>query len=750
MLIAKKTDGMKREDLVEFVGKDLQDTCYKELEARDEWNRQSQIAFARRNTLYMDGKQYLAPTISRDGRIFDWQQVDVDKSNKKPKFANTFNIVYADGIKFVAVVSQRQLNMRCVPNDPMDQSEVISCREGNAAIQHLHRHWKLQRQSFDIAFNLWSTSAVYLHTRYATDSRRFGTVEVPRYEYREEMLIPAGFRCSNCGNVAMAEICPACTMPLNPLNYQDEVRVEVPYEDGVKSFAKGNVDLKILTCLDVSHSFSACSVQEMDWIDYSTMEPKYRLKSIYNIEGEGYEEDTDRLSWMDAEYAKGAIESPTGSLPYDPRTDRWRHSQRWIRPEVYNAFSLSQRNALRKMNPDGSRIVSIGERIIQIDHEKLDDYWAVIKTGTGPRISSPALCHHIIPEQDSINNFFNLGEETLLRAIPKTFVDAALVDPEVMKDTEAIVSELIRVKMRTGEKISDMIGALPVARMQDQTMPFAEMMRTYARDTDGVQPAIFGGGEAAPTFRQEQQRKNQALMQFAPVFTNMQNGVVDATRNGLRELAKYGVGTERIPSNNPMVPATTLTIGNLREGGYEVEADESWPQSIPEKQEHISKMSQENPIMAGALGWVDPMNIAEINSIFGMDGMFVQGDAERNRAMTKIQKLLSEQPIQEPDMMTGGVIEMSSMPADEFELKNPVFFAQIFYAWCVGEAGVQLQETNPDGFQNVMLHWKEIDQAAQMQMLPPPVEGEEGEPPAGEPPSDPGAPPEQVLQPIEG
>jgi hypothetical protein len=381
-----------------------------------------------------------------------------------------------------------------------------------------------------------------------------------------------------------------------------------------------------------------------------------------------------------------------------------------------------------------------------MDAEVLDDYWAAIKTGTGPTVSSEPLCRHIIPEQDSINNFFNMGEETLLRAIPKTFIDSSLIDPELMKETEGIVSELIRVKLKTSERIGDMMGALPVARMNDQMMPFAAMMRDYARDTDGVQPAIFGGGEAAPTFRQEQQRKNQALMQFAPVFTNMQDGAVDVTKNGLRELAKYGVGKERIPSGNPMVPSVTLTIANLRSSGYEVEAVENYPQSIPEQQEHISKLSQENPAMAAAMGLSDPMNITKINGLFGLDGMFVQGEAERNRALGTIQKLLAEQPIQEPDPMTGEMIEMSSQPADEFELKNPMFFAQVFYAWCVGDTGVQMQRSNEIGFKNVMLHWKEIDQAAQMQAMPPPEEGVGDPPPPEEEPPAMGEP----LPPIEG
>lgn len=749
MLLNTSKKELSKDELIKLVESPLLDAISKELEMKEEVNRQTQIAMARRDTLYMAGKQYLYPTFSRDGRTLDWKQVDgdgSDKSNKKRHFANTFNIIYADGIKFVSVVSQRQLNMKCVPDDPMVQQQVMTCKEGDAAIAHLNRYWNTQRKAVEISHHLWATSAVYLNTEYATNKRLHGSISVPQFEYVPEELFPAGYVCTNCGTVAMANECPACQMPLSPLNYQDAISIEVPYANGVKEYPKGNVDLNIYTTFEVSHSFAAKSRDDMDWLSLDLMEPKWRIQSQYEIDDEsdnsGFGDRASSVSIMEAEMARQDVESPGGACRYDAVNNLWLHSRKWIMPEVYHALPLTQRKVMREKFPDGVKLCIVGDKLVKMEAQALSDAWAVIKTGTGPYVTSAPLCQNIIPNQDAINNFFNMGEETLLRHIPKTFVDASLIDPEVQKENEALVGELIRVKLKSTERLSDMMGQLPMARMSDQMMPFAASLREYARDSDGIQPAIFGGGEAAPTFRQEQQRKNQALMQLAPTFVNIQNGMVDATKNALKQLAKYGVGQERIPSKDPMTPSLTLTIANLQESGYEVEAVESDAQTIPEKQERISTISQENPGMASALGWDDPMNIVEMNRIFGVDGLFAPGVSERNRAIAKIQELLVAAPVQQQDPMTGQMIEVSSIPADDFELKNATVFAKVYYAWCIGDAGVEMERVNTLGFNNVKLHWLEIDQAAQAQMMPPPEEG--GAPPSDEPP-----PPESELPPLE-
>lgn len=722
LIVNKNPEPLGQQDLIRQVGDKLRACVYKELELPVEANRQAQIALARRNYMYMEGKQYLAPQWSSDGRSWDWAQVQVDdKNGKKRKFASVYNIIYADGIKFIAVVGQRPPNMKAVPEDPMLPEHVNLASDANTAALHLHKQWNIRRRMKEIAFYLWSTGPVFLHTKYVSDAVRYGTEEVPRLSTRPEVIQPAGIKCTNCGNVAMANDCPVCAFPLDPFYYQDAISVEVPYQDGVEVYPKGGVDLGIKTVFDVGTSFGARTLEECDWLTDDAMESRWKLMSMYGLSDEDLKPaSNERGSVTDAHLAKEMIESPNGVATYDRANDMVLHSRKYLRPTVYHALAAEDRAIMQTQFPHGAYIVFCGDKIVQIEARNMDDYWAVCKTGTGPKISDPPLCNGIIPIQDDLNDFVNMGRETILRAIPKTFVDGSLLDPQALKENEALVGEIIRVKLGTNQSIGSLVQALPTAKMNEQMMPFGEFLRGYSREIDGVQPAIYGGGQPANTFRAENQRKNQALMQLQPPFEEMQEAVRVATRNGIKELARYGTGTVKVPSKDPMVPTRHLQLEALQETGWDIEAEESAPTTIGEKQERVASLSQENPDLAAALGFAHPMNVAEMQRMFGVDGLYTPGAMQLKKALATIQQLLQEQPIEDVDPMTGQPMQQPSQMPDPYEFKDAAFMSQVFHAWVLSDAGQQYAQQNPIGFENVKLFGGQLDQMAAPPMMPPP------------------------------
>lgn len=744
LIVDGNPEVLPEQELIERHGGELRDVIYKELELPVEINRQEQISFARRNQLYMEGKQYLAPKLGDNGRTLDWSPVNVDsKDGKKRLFASVYNIILADGAKFIAVVGQRPPNVKAVPIDPMIAANVSSADNADTARMYLHRQWNIRRRMKEIAFYQWATGPVFLKTQYVADAQRFGTMQLPRIETRPEVLRAAGMECSVCGTVAMDMTCPACSAPMDPFSYQDEVSVEVPYENGVEVFPRGSVDLDIKTVFEVGVPFNARQLSECDWLTEDSMVPEWKLRAKYDLGDKSIlTNETERSSVEDARLAKEMIESPSGVSCYDQRTKSALESFKWIRPSVYHAFGPELRKQLQEQCPDGARITIVGARVVEIKNESMDDIWAVCKTGPN-KISDPPLCHAIIPIQDDINDFVNMGRETLLRAIPKTFIDSSLVDPQALKDSEAIIAELVPVKLGTNQSIGNLIGQLPTAKMNEQTMPFGSWLRDYSREIDGVQPAIYGGGTPANTFRAENQRKNQALMQLQPPFEEMQEAVRVATKNGVKLLAKYGTGSVKAPSRDPMTPTRHLQLEDLQLEGWELEAEESVPQSLGEKQERVAALSQENPDMAAALGFSHPMNVAEMQRMFGIEGLYNPAAMQLKKALGVIQELVNEVPIDDFDPMTGQPMRVSSQTPDPYEFKDAGFMAQVFHAWVLSDAGQQAARLNPEGFENVKLFGQQLDQMA----APPPMPMEGGEvPEQGSAPESAPAPVEQMPE----
>jgi hypothetical protein len=268
-------------------------------------------------------------------------------------------------------------------------------------------------------------------------------------------------------------------------------------------------------------------------------------------------------------------------------------------------------------------------------------------------------------------------------------------------------------------------------------MPVAEMMRQYTREADNIQPALFGGGDPAPTWRQDQQQKAGALQGLQLPFESMQDFVSDVLEDGIRLGARHGVGSVSVPATGFGDVGETVDLGELEELGWHIEAADTAPQSYSEKVTKLSGLAQEAPQLAQSIGLGHPINAGATKAYFGVDEFYAPGEFMFQMVMNRIQKLLAEPPIPpQLDPMTGMpmVDPMTGMPAEETSSVQPDPFldqdhstiATIIREWCMSPAGQQAEQDETKFFQNVKLHGMAQDQAAQMAamaMQPPPEEG---------------------------
>jgi hypothetical protein len=666
---------LTKEQLLELLSEPLTQVIRDELDRPNEAARLAQVAIAERNYLYWQGKQYLTPKYDTEARTIGYVSALEGPNRNRRKFASCYNIIYGDGIKFVAIVGQRRPNQKCVPDIPDDEEQNRKAKDADAAKTHLHRTWEIRRRMKEIAFHLWTTGPVFFYTHYVADGHKYGWTQEPVMDVAQQELPEGGTR-------------------------------GVPNITGVEQYPKGAVELDILSIFHVSVPFGKKSLGDCDWLNYQAREPKHRIKAIHpDLPDEISEGAEDTPTERDAAEAIDKTASPTGTQ--EEQADRkWLYELRWIRPKVYEALEKEHRDLLYERFPNGLKVIRVQGKVIDLVPEKLDDYWTVCKTGTGEYINSEPLCFTYIPVQDDTNDFFNMGRETILRGIPKVLVDGQLIDTVALEKNEPVIAEVIRTKLGTGQDIGKMIGQLPTARFSDQLMPFWKAIRDTSRENGGISPVLFGGGPPTPTYREAAQRKNQALMQLQPPFDEMQMSVAGFTTNGIRELARYGSDTVTVPpeTGGGLEESYVLNLAMLQEDGWHVEPEESVPMSFGEKVERIGQIAAENPGLAQSIGMTHPMNVESVHQMFGVEDFYQPGAHERAKVLKVIQRLLTEAPLQDMDPMTGQVIELPSIEPDEFTDKNHIFFVEIVRAWCNSPAGLRQEETNPEGYRNVKLY----------------------------------------------
>lgn len=704
-------------------------------------DRLAQIARAKKAALYWQGKQYLAPKFDADSLTIDWVPVAFDREKKKV-FNRVDNVILGDGIKYAALLGQRKLNQRCVPDDPDNIVKVQAARNAFTMAKYLHRYWRLQvRIANEVAQVQWVSGPVYAFEDYVADALKHGHHEEPRLVPKTKTM-PGTVVCGACGNSGNPEgemACGACGAPLDPSNTVPGPEVTVPEQDGVERYEKGMPELTFLTCLHVTTPFEAKSLEECGWLDYSQVLTKRKAEAeMRRLRVKTKLSSEDEESVRRAHEALLELASPTAD---SSRTDRddYVYSQRWLRPSEYESMDKQCREAFQEQFPDGVRLYRMGEKLVFAEADRMDDHWKVCPSGVDSYINAPGLCDSMMSFQDYWNDFWNMAAETLMRGMPKTIVDSQLIDTEWLKTSDGQIGEMLLSRM-SGIDMSKASVTIPTARFPAELPAVSAAMRQGMRDTNGIQPAMYGANEGSQTWREANQKKNQAMAQFQPNFEKIQAFGCGITEMGVKLAAKHGFGKVLVSPEGytGLETVEEIDLRELSEDGYHFEAEEVIPQTIGEMKEAMAGLATEAPQIAQATGMFHIMNAPKMQVLFGDPSMYVPGQYERDRIMERIQVMLTQQPMQEMQQidplnpMSMAPVEKCSMPPDPVTDKDHTLVGDIVRVWLSAPAGRRAEKENPVGYHNVWLHCQEQDQMAMATMAPPPA-GPNAPAPAGAP-----------------
>ena len=700
--------------------------------------KRQQYAEARRNQAYWTANQYVVPT------MFDNQIVDYRSATGEQKFGQTSavgaydyvrNQIRGDGRKFVAVLGNRAPNVKAIADHLDEDASVRKTKKANKGLGTLRAKWDVERVQRRLSFDLWLRGTTFGHVRWVTNGAKNGFVEEPVIENVPETS-PGGFQCSACGQQSPdMGMCP-CGKFLQPNEALPPQTVQIPKQTSVKRYPKGFPELSLETILRMTTPFYGDDTTNIPWawLEYEAHQAiilnayndgnhEYAMQKLVEMRDKSSEAIGSNALSSTGRAARDSASSMQGTYQA-PRRDRWSFSQFWLTPSMYLYIRDSQiQNALAEAFPNGLKVTQVEGEIIDVQDCTLEHELSACFTEPNESMFPDPICKDYMGAQDLINDVLNISVETAERAIGFTLFDPTVLNKKQFKDNPASPGEMIPAVAGVGKRLQDSMWAAPRPTLAPELLQWQETLVAWARENAGIMPALFGGEGPVQTAYQASRQLNQALMQLSPVWNEMRSFWKHTYMNGLRQLVEFDPDYR-----------------DLDFDGWHIEVEEAIPMSWGQIRDFFAMLLDKGPEAWQMFGLNDPINLATVHTAMGLEGWANPARDMRDHILDTVHKLLKEQPIVQPPMPGAPPrpLQASIMP-DDLEFDPPLVI-QVVKEWRQGEEAAQAQETNQEGFANV-LAWAR-SYAVLMQPPPaPPGPGGPGEPPPpGGPPGAAGTP----------
>lgn len=700
-----------------------------------------QYAEARKNELYWRGNQYIYPVL-RGGLVVDWASngdLNYNTSNeeREAQYDYVLNIMRGDGQKFIAVLGQREPNVKAMPRRQDDESAVRRARKADTAAAYLQSIWVPDRVQRHLALSLWKNGTTFAYTPWVVNADVYGQTGLPQMDLVDMPVGEPYYKCMFCGTDTLASIAgqppkcsnTVCGQPLDPGMLTQPGTVPTPVASGMKYYPRGSVELHLATIFEVTTPFWVHGVKDTPWLWYEYEESKGTLLKAWpelrqKLGTEEWAGDSGEGTSAQGQLARDIASSPTGTYIV-PRKDRWLYQRFWLTPAMFELVnSASLRAKLTEKYPEGVRVSLVQSEVIELFAERLDTVWAMCKPSTSEYIFADPICKDYLSIQDIVNDMYNIVVETMERAIPYVMADPLVLDVVQMSKQRGRPSQIIPAKAGVGARLQDSVFKAPVATVEPQMISWMNMVHEKGREIVGVIPAIFGGEGPTPTARQAELQRNQALQQLNPVWNEMRDFWAQVYLNGVRQLAKHSLpdGSNLGQSDGGQFEDGEADFTDLLSGGWFFETDEAMPMTWGAQRDQVMYLLSLGPEAWQLFGLQHPLNISKLQEAFGLTDWKVTDMDARDKVLATIQLLKHGQPM--PPPMPGGP-PAPSIPPDVFE-DDHMLVATVIKEWAQTEEGRTLKDNNPAGYSNIMAYGM-----ASLQLSGPPPMAPQGPPPAG-------------------
>jgi len=678
-----------------------------------------------------------------------WTREESNTNSDEDYYDKRVNVYRAYLEAIIAALSVNIPAIRCAPDNPDNPNDISTAKAGNVIAELVYKHNDVILLWLH-ALYIYCTEGMVAAYNYTKEDFAYGSYETDE----EKQVTEEAYVCPTCGERMIDEeftdqlqdrfapdesdvpldditinegvpICPVCASQLDPeMQKQPLIVTRVV---GVTKHPKtrqciecyGGLYIKIANYAmqqkDTPYLIWAYETNFVNVIErYPHLKDKIRGSGpSQNIVGTG--DPYERWGRLPVNYA--------GEFPMDTPTVR----NTWLRPCAFNILEPDNTAKLKKLYPDGAKVVLVNEEFGAACNESLDDCWTLTYNPLADHLNHDALGMQLRGVQDITNDLVSLVLQTIEHGIPQTFVDTQVVNLNQYKQSQVRPGDIYGAKPASGQKVGDAFFQVSTATLSQEVLPFGEKIQEFAQLVSGALPQIFGGAapNSSKTAAQYSMARAQALQRLQTPWKmltvwwkNIFGKVIPAYIEDLQ--ADERIVTKDKMGNyvNTFLRKSQL-IGKI--GEIELEASENVPLTWSQKKDVIMQLLQAgNPIVMEALA--DPENLPLLKEAIGLTDFQLPGEDERQAEYDEIQQLINSEPMQtgvQVDPMTGMMTPPQTLPSVPIDpiLDNHPLRAEIDRRWLISEAGRVAKIENPAGYQNVLLHFQQHTQIIQMQQM---------------------------------
>lgn len=697
----------------------------------------------------------------------------------------TLNVFQGYALSMIALLAGNPMPVKAHPANAQNPNDVKVAKKGDVVLRAFDKYERTFSQLTKEVYHLWCDGTFGSYVRTVVDKNRFGTHKEPITQMVPTPMGPGSYGCAVCGDQFSDNNggqCPYCGGALPPEPNIPAPQVPMPTVTGYKDVPNGRTVRTVVPGLELCLPPWCDEQWDFPYIirerEIDKADARATYPEIANKIGSSQPTPVDEMAA--ASYGRRARMqaesglSPDGKPIMGSQGDRITFREAWLRPKAfYRLDEKEDRDQLLQMFPDGVYVAFADNQFCEARPESMDDHWRVCHALPGRGQIREPIGGSLVQIQEILNDLVNIVRDLIEYGMSTTFVDTEMLDPKELEKQNVVAGAFIGVNRRGDVGVNSGFFQTQPAQPPPFATTFIEELRTtWAQFATGAFPAAYGGGQPGnPT------AQGQAMVRDAAL------GRVSIYLKALREHhAALGPLIIKDFKGNALMPLVVVdsAIGggytqeivspeDLAQGELQMtfEVNEDYPTTWAQQQALVLQMMS-GPLAPGMLSLLK--NIPRLKHVLGFD-LELPGEEAYAREQQVIEQLLQEAPVPGPmqpvmvpgqDPMTGaptmvpaideatGQPQMqpgppqASVPINPLD-DNPAMF-QADTDFYFSPQGAAAQKTNPQGWQNFLLHAQERQAAMAQPPMPGPGAAAPGSSPSAQPPAQgagntPGAPP---------
>jgi hypothetical protein len=697
---------------------------------KDQWSQDRVVLMQRclQNLEFFKGNQFISfgPGESEFFNAVDWMNQGDHAQDADDKdlyqYCNNFYQMLATG--FVAALAPQVPKSKWMPEDAEQLADVTTAKAAQILIDIIEQQNREQSLLKQQLLYLYTTGAVFRHTRYVVDSERAGTTREPVFNETETQLAPDRYHCFHCGATAPAQEmdgqrCPNCFRPLGQDSFFPAEYGPVIQKVGEEEVPNGMVAQNLYSPLEVDCDPAANTLRQTPILN---LEVEVHLGALRAAYPDMYEQisasPSSELSSNGSidRIARQQVYAQTGAASSILQDQRPTLSRTWIQPWAFDLEDDREfGERMRAAYPTGLLLVSTGATFLSAREASLTKEWTWAGTHEGFGLFPPSIGDIVVPFQKRYNDMANILHEFMDRCSSGvTLANADLIDTKSMQGKPMLPGVLNLVKLkRTGApgsvRLADALYQFQF-QMHEEAFSYLDKLAYNAQMFAGIPPQVYGGSgdPSIETFGGQQQQLNSALGKLNIYWENLKEEhaqadelAVNCAKDNLTADMKQVVLERGSEFRNNYIRMDDLQ-GSVH--AY-ADTDQGLPVTAAELRQRWMDLMQaaaSNPLAQAIFD--DPTNQEQAATALGVPNMVVPGAAMRAKVLQIIDKLLQAEAVPLVDPASGkptGQVQATILP--DKDIDDFTVLKQVVRQYC--QENSDIPENNPAGWQNLLAYF---------------------------------------------